>query len=155
VVQGLVLWPTLIHTFIITNCLFYIVRVDSLLGNDRKTNNETTLAARRQILNKQQLNYNSEEQCFLSDPSRDVISRTVWSSSSVVEYYPAGNNMSTVAEEYPLLKTVTRKRLVETVTHWECVVTSWVYEWPINLITNPNPVCSHSYTWQYIILHFV
>jgi hypothetical protein len=29
-----------------------------LLGNDSETNKETTLAARQQILNKQQLNYN-------------------------------------------------------------------------------------------------
>jgi hypothetical protein len=30
-----------------------------------------------------------------------------------------------------------------------CIHESWVSEWSINLFTNPNPVCSHSYTWQY------
>jgi hypothetical protein len=24
-----------------------------------------------------------------------------------------------------------------------------IYKWPINPITNPNPVYSHSYTWEY------
>jgi hypothetical protein len=35
-------------------------RIDPLLGNDRKSNSETTAVARQQILNKQQFNYNSE-----------------------------------------------------------------------------------------------
>jgi hypothetical protein len=33
---------------------------DLLLGNDRETNNETTLAARQQNFVKQQLNYNTD-----------------------------------------------------------------------------------------------
>jgi hypothetical protein len=40
------------------------IRVDLLLGNGRETNSETSLAASQQILNKQQLNYKSEEWCF-------------------------------------------------------------------------------------------
>jgi hypothetical protein len=47
---------------------------DPSLGNDRKTNNETTPAARKQILNKKQSNYNNDERCFLCGPCRDVIS---------------------------------------------------------------------------------
>jgi hypothetical protein len=35
-----------------------------LLVNDRETNNETTLAAGQQILNKQQLNYKNEDGVF-------------------------------------------------------------------------------------------
>jgi hypothetical protein len=37
------------------------------------------------------------------------------SKSSVVEYQPAGNDVSAEAEESPLLEAVTKKRLVETV----------------------------------------
>jgi hypothetical protein len=48
-----------------------------LLGNDHETNNEITPAARQQILNKQQLNYNIEERYFLRGPYQDVISRTI------------------------------------------------------------------------------
>jgi hypothetical protein len=33
-----------------------------------------------------------------------------------VEYEPTGNDVSTEAEEFPLLEAVTRKRLVESVT---------------------------------------
>jgi hypothetical protein len=29
----------------------------------------------------------------------------------------------------------------------------WEYKWSINRVTNPNPVYSHSYTWQYNFLH--
>jgi hypothetical protein len=29
------------------------------------------------------------------------------------------------------------------------VVTSWVLMWPLNPVTNPNPIYSHSYTSQY------
>jgi hypothetical protein len=39
-----------------------------------------------------------------------------WSKSSVVEFPPARNALSTEAEESPLLEAVTRKRLVESVT---------------------------------------
>jgi hypothetical protein len=31
------------------------------------------------------------------------------------------------------------------------VVTSRVYKWSVNRVTNPNPVCSHSYTLQCVI----
>jgi hypothetical protein len=34
-------------------------RTDLFLGNERKTNDETTAVARHQIFNKQQLNYSS------------------------------------------------------------------------------------------------
>jgi hypothetical protein len=37
----------------------------------------------------------------------------------VVEYQPAGKEVSAEAEEFLLLEVVTRKRLVETVTGWE------------------------------------
>jgi hypothetical protein len=41
-----------------------------------ETKNETTLAARQPILNKQQFNYNSEELCFLIGPCQDVMTET-------------------------------------------------------------------------------
>jgi hypothetical protein len=31
---------------------------------------------------------------------------------------------------------------------WLLIVT--ICKWSINQITNPNPVCSHSYTWHYV-----
>jgi hypothetical protein len=39
-----------------------------------------------------------------------------WSNGSVVGYLPDSNDMSTEAEESPLLRSITRKQLVETVT---------------------------------------
>jgi hypothetical protein len=87
--------------------------VDPLLGNDRETNNETRLAARQQILNKQQLNYNSEELCFLSSPCWDVITRRVWNNSSVVGYLPDSNDVNTEAKESPLLRSVIGKRIIK------------------------------------------
>jgi hypothetical protein len=71
------------------------------------------LAARQQILNKQQLNYNSEEWCVLSSPCGDVITTTVWSNSSVVGYSPDSNDVSIEAEESQLLRSVIGKRLVK------------------------------------------
>jgi hypothetical protein len=38
------------------------------------------------------------------------------SNEAVVEYQPAGNDVSAEAEECPLLEAVTKKRLEETVT---------------------------------------
>jgi hypothetical protein len=32
----------------------------------------------------------------------------------------------------------------------KCSHESWVYKWSINRVTNPYPVYSHSYTWQYL-----
>jgi hypothetical protein len=43
-------------------------RIDLLLGNDHETTNQITAIARQQILSKQQLNYNNEEQSFLCNP---------------------------------------------------------------------------------------
>jgi hypothetical protein len=31
---------------------------------------------------------------------------------------------------------------------------SWMYKWSIKPISNPNPVYSHPYTWQYFLLEF-
>jgi hypothetical protein len=44
-----------------------------------------------------------------------------------------------------------RLRTLVTVCQWfvKCNHESWVYKWSINRITNPNPVYSHPYTWQY------
>jgi hypothetical protein len=38
--------------------------LDLLLGNDREANNKTTIAARQEILNKQQFNYSSVNGVF-------------------------------------------------------------------------------------------
>jgi hypothetical protein len=43
------------------------------VARQRQRNNEKTPAARQQILNKQQLNNNSEERCVLYGPYRDFI----------------------------------------------------------------------------------
>jgi hypothetical protein len=40
--------------------------------------------------------------------------------SSLVRRWSAGNGVSLEVEESPLLEAITRKRLVETVTDWEC-----------------------------------
>jgi hypothetical protein len=70
---------------------------------------QTTLAARQQILDKQQFSYNSEERCFLCGPRQDVITRRVRSESSVVGYSPDSNDVSTEAEQTPLSEAATRK----------------------------------------------
>jgi hypothetical protein len=54
---------------------------DLLLDNDRETNNDTTLTARQQILNKQQLNYNRRT-AFSMWSMLSIISRTIWSNES-------------------------------------------------------------------------
>jgi hypothetical protein len=69
-------------------------------------------------------------------------------------YLPDGNDVSTEDEESPSVGSVTRQRLVEIVSDWEhkCVcnselwnvVTSCVYKWSIDRVTNPNPVYTHS-----------
>jgi hypothetical protein len=42
-------------------------------------------------------------------------------------------------------------RALAWVCQWsvKCSHKSWVYKWSINRVTNPNPVYSYSYTWQY------
>jgi hypothetical protein len=44
-----------------TDCCYIVVCRDPLLGNDSETNNETKPAARKQIVNKQQLKATMEE----------------------------------------------------------------------------------------------
>jgi hypothetical protein len=139
-------------------------RVDPLLCKDNETNNDTTLAARQQILKKPQLNYSSEKRCFLSGPWWDVITRKAWNNSSAVGYSPDSNHVNTEAEEYQWLRSITGKRLV--IVDWEglvsavmictskmwrlamalyvLVVTSWVYKWSINPISNSNAVYIHT-----------
>jgi hypothetical protein len=56
---------------------------DPLLGSDRDTDNETTSAARQQILNKQQLNYNRRT-VSSTRPIRRYYNEDSWSSESVV-----------------------------------------------------------------------
>jgi hypothetical protein len=58
-------------------------------------------------------NATTEERCFLCGPCRDVITRRTGVMSSVVEYQPAGNGVSIEAEESPVFRSFTRKRLVE------------------------------------------
>jgi hypothetical protein len=125
--------------------LFDINQRDTFLGNNCEINKKTTATARQQILNKQQLNYNSrgtvgsgvfcgprhshccsnswttttEELCFLWGLCREVINGTSLEFSSVVRRWPAGNVVSAEAEESPLLEAVTRKWLVDSVTDWE------------------------------------
>jgi hypothetical protein len=67
-------------------------------------------------------NATMEERCFLCGPCSDVISRAVGTMSSVVEYQPAGNDVSTEVEKSPLLRSVTRKRLMK--ADWEDLVCS-------------------------------
>jgi hypothetical protein len=70
----------------------------------------------QQFLKKQQLKYNIMQWCFLRGPCKNVITRRVWSNNSVVGYSPESNDVSTEAEETPLLEATTRKPFVETVT---------------------------------------
>jgi hypothetical protein len=76
-------------------------------------NSETMRTARQQILNKEQLNNNSEEQCFLSSPWQDVITSRGWSNIAVVEYSLDSISVSTEAEESPLFRSITREQLVK------------------------------------------
>jgi hypothetical protein len=48
-----------------------------------------------------------------------------------------------------------RLRTLVCVCQWsvKCSHESWVYKWSTNRVTNPNPVYSDSYTWQYISAH--
>jgi hypothetical protein len=70
-----------------------------------------------------------EERCFLFDPCREVITRTAgaisqlssareaekrWRYGSIVGYSPDSNGGTTEAEESPLLRAVTKQRLVKT-----------------------------------------
>jgi hypothetical protein len=41
----------------------------------------------------------TEEQCFLCVPLRDVIKQDTWSNEFVMRQSPAGNNVSTEAED--------------------------------------------------------
>jgi hypothetical protein len=52
----------------------------------------------------------------------------------VVGYSPDSNDMSTEAEESPLLRAVIKQRLMKTLQAGE----------DLNLFTNPNPVYSHT-----------
>jgi hypothetical protein len=78
------------------------------------------------------------------------------------------------SEQFPLLTTVTRKRLVKTLQAGEdlvlaavvckiwrlpmeillLVVPSGVCKWSINPFTNPNPVCSHTHTRDNILYSY-
>jgi hypothetical protein len=124
------------------------------------------LANRQQIRNKQQLNYNHEEWCFLSGPCLDVVTRTVWTNSAIVGYLLDSNDMSTGAEESPLVSSVTWKWLVKADWEgsvcavvickvWKLVIVLQLYvvtvcRWSVNTVTNPDPICSHSYMWQLV-----
>jgi hypothetical protein len=66
----------------------------------------------------------------------------------------------------PVLESVSRKRLVETVTdlmilvsvcEWSvrCSHELWMCKWSINRVINPNPVYSHSHPWQYEDAHIL
>jgi hypothetical protein len=48
-----------------------------------------------------------------------------------------------------------RPRTLVCVSQWsvKCSHKSWVYKWSINRVANPNPVYSHSYTWQTLFGH--
>jgi hypothetical protein len=93
-----------------------------LLGKNLETNNETTLTARQQILNDQQLNYNNEEQCFLSGPCQGVINETsleFTSFSETISVVRGGYLHSTSLGHLThtcLLSLLSLKRLVKTVT---------------------------------------
>jgi hypothetical protein len=77
-----------------------------------------------------------------------------------VAYSPDSNDVSTEAEESPLLRAVTKQRLVKTLQAGEdvacsdlqsveisdCVIVFVVTacKWSINPISNPNPIYSHT-----------
>jgi hypothetical protein len=51
----------------------------------------------------------------------------------------------------PVLKSVARTEDIS-LRQWsvKCSHESWVYKWAIDPVMNPNPVYSHTYTWQYV-----
>jgi hypothetical protein len=56
-----------------------------------------------------------EERCFLCGPCREVITRTVGAMCLVVGYSPESSDVSTEAEESPLLRAATKQRLGKTI----------------------------------------
>jgi hypothetical protein len=67
---------------------------DPLLGNDSETNNETTLVAKQQILNKQKLN--NRGTVFSVRPAPRCYKQDNWSNESVLSC--AGKDVSTGVE---------------------------------------------------------
>jgi hypothetical protein len=83
--------------------------------------------------------------CYKQDKSRFYL---------VVRHSPASKDVNTEAEESRALEAVTSQRLVKTHQTMCCseLLSVWIAicKLSINVITNPNPVCSHtSYTWHY------
>jgi hypothetical protein len=134
-------------------------RIDPLLGNDRETNKEITPACRQQILDKQQLNYNRRT-VFSMPPVPRRYKQVNRSNESVV-----GNRrpVRTLAED--IVRICCQETTSEDIEDFMCsvvtvvfrvckpvrmllllVVTSCVYKWSINRVTNKNPFYSHSYT---------
>jgi hypothetical protein len=96
---------TLIYSYFIS-----IVACRLVTSNDRETNSErnskTTLAARQQILNKlQQRRTVFSERSVQSCYNKDSLEQQL----SVMGYSPDNNDVSTEAEQSPLLRSVTGK----------------------------------------------
>jgi hypothetical protein len=105
----------------------------------------------------------TEEQCFLCGPCRNVISRTTsesqlrvdsWSNELVVRQSSASKNVSKEAEDIVGIRhqATTGKDIANWISN--AVRVSYLFvvtfcKCSINAITNPNPVYSHSHTWQY------
>jgi hypothetical protein len=51
-----------------------------------------------------------------------------------------------------LVRAVVNCRVCESAIALQLLVVT-IYKWSTNPITNPNPVYSHSYTWQYIYMY--
>jgi hypothetical protein len=119
------------------------------------------------------LNYDSEEWCFLCSPCLNVVTRMVsWEATvgALTQLWDIRQPVRTLAEDivrfcyretssgdiedvmYAAVTVIFRVckavRLI-----YLLVVTSCVYKWVINSFTNPNPVYSHTYTWQYLELY--
>jgi heme oxygenase len=104
------------------------------------TAKQTTPAARQLIFSNKRFNNNwtiTQEWCFLRGPFWDVVITTIGAMSQF--YYQAGNDVSTEAEESPLLRSVTRKRLVRQRRLKACSSDLYIVEISDNVIVT----CSH------------
>jgi hypothetical protein len=112
----------------------------------------------------QRLSYSNEEQCFLRGPCQGVINRT---SLKFSQWWDIHQPVRMLAEDIVRIhyQETTSEGIEDfmftavTVIFTVCkpvrllqipVVASCVHKCSINRITNPSPIYSHSYTWQYL-----
>jgi hypothetical protein len=77
--------------------------------------------------------------------------RYVWYLECVIEWDCYSSCVKIHCEEMAN-RDCNRLRTLVCVCPWsaKCRHKSWVYKWSINRVTNPNPIYSHLYMWQYV-----